>query len=72
MANHSLSHRHLAGGCSDEDPSSSSAPVTFPSFWPPFPSFLSDSDSDAPFHVDRCGAAQQETDAAFLGLDFHE
>uniref|UniRef100_A0ACD5Z396 Uncharacterized protein n=1 Tax=Avena sativa TaxID=4498 RepID=A0ACD5Z396_AVESA len=78
MANHSLSHLlllPLAGDCSDEDPASSSAPVTFPSFWPPFPSFLSDSDSDAPFplgHIDRCATVQQETAAAFLGLDFHE
>uniref|UniRef100_A0ACD5ZL49 Uncharacterized protein n=1 Tax=Avena sativa TaxID=4498 RepID=A0ACD5ZL49_AVESA len=78
MANHSLSHLFLlplAGDCSDEEPASSSAPVTFPSFWPPFPSFLSDSDSDAPFplgHIDRCATAQQETAAAFLGLDFHE
>ncbi|KAM0853886.1 hypothetical protein ACQ4PT_050783 [Festuca glaucescens] len=74
MANYSLPRR-LAGDCSDEDPASSSAPVSFPSFWPPFPSFLSDSDSDAPFpprHIDRCVAAQQETAAAFLGLDFHD
>lgn len=72
MANYSL-----AGDCdcSGEDPassSSSSAPVTFPSFWPPFPSFLSDSDSDAPFPPPRCAtAAQQDPAAAFLGLDFH-
>lgn len=79
MANNSLSHRlllPLAGDCSDDDPaSSSSAAVTFPSFWPPFPSLLSDSDSDAPFpprHMDRCVAARQETAAAFLGLDFHD
>ncbi|KAK1602713.1 hypothetical protein QYE76_027025 [Lolium multiflorum] len=66
MANYSL-----AGDCcSGEDPassSSSSAPATFPSFWPPFPSFLSDSDSDAPFAT----AAQQDPAAAFLGLDFY-
>ncbi|CAM0944429.1 unnamed protein product [Alopecurus aequalis] len=80
MANHSLSHHlllTLAGDCSDEDTASSSSTpaVAFPSFWPPFPSFLSDSDSDAPFpprHIDRCAVAQQETAAAFLGLDFHE
>ncbi|KAM0922577.1 hypothetical protein ACQ4PT_006064 [Festuca glaucescens] len=77
MANYSLPHRRLAGDCdcSGEDPasSSSSAPVTFPSFWPPFPSFLSDSDSDsdAPFPP-RCATAQQEPAAAFLGLDFHD
>ncbi|KAK1619683.1 hypothetical protein QYE76_025200 [Lolium multiflorum] len=72
MANYSL-----AGDCcSGEDPassSSSSAPATFPSFWPPFPSFLSDSDSDAPpCFPPRCAiAAQQDPAAAFLGLDFH-
>ncbi|KAM0870400.1 hypothetical protein ACQ4PT_040031 [Festuca glaucescens] len=72
MANYSLPRRRLAGDCSDEEPaSSSSAPVSFPSFWPPFPSFLSDSNSDAPF-PSRCATAQQETAAAFLGLDFHD
>nr|BAJ89627.1 predicted protein [Hordeum vulgare subsp. vulgare] len=82
MANNSLSHHLLlplaaAGGDDDDSASSSSssAAVTFPSFWPPFPSLLSDSDSDAPFpprRMDRCVAARQDTAAAFLGLDFHD
>ena len=80
MANHSLSHHLLLPLAGDDDPASSSSTsaASFPAFWPPFPSFLSDSDSEsAPFpppprHIDRCAAAQQETAAAFLGLEFPE
>lgn len=83
MANNSLSHHLLLpldGVCSDddegydeEDPGSASEAVSFPSFWPPFPSLLSDSDSDAPFppHMDRCPASQ-DTASAFFGLGFHD
>ncbi|KAF7085669.1 hypothetical protein CFC21_089071 [Triticum aestivum] len=79
MANNSLSHHLLLPLAGDDDPaasSSSASALTFPSFWPPFPSLLPDSDSDAPFfpprRMDRCVAARQETAAAFLGLDFHD
>lgn len=80
MANsNSLSHHlllPLAGDFSDdvfEPSSSSSSAISFPSFWPPFPSLLSDSDSsDAPFPPDRCAPARRGTAASFLGLDFHD
>uniref|UniRef100_A0A453PGU1 RING-type domain-containing protein n=1 Tax=Aegilops tauschii subsp. strangulata TaxID=200361 RepID=A0A453PGU1_AEGTS len=75
--NNSLSHHLLLPLAGDDDPAASSSALTFPSFWPPFPSLLSDSDSDAapffpPRRMDRCVAARQETAAAFLGLDFHD
>ncbi|KAF7080183.1 hypothetical protein CFC21_084293 [Triticum aestivum] len=78
MANNSLSHHLLLPLAGDDDPasSSSSSALAFPSFWPPFPSLLSDSDPDAPFfpprRMDRRVAARQDTAAAFLGLDFHD
>uniref|UniRef100_A0A0D9VKI5 RING-type E3 ubiquitin transferase n=1 Tax=Leersia perrieri TaxID=77586 RepID=A0A0D9VKI5_9ORYZ len=65
------------GGCSDdyddydEGPSAS---VSFPSFWPPFPALLSDSDSDVAFpppHMDRCPAPEGAA-SAFFGLGFHD
>ncbi|KAF0916685.1 hypothetical protein E2562_010530 [Oryza meyeriana var. granulata] len=81
MANGSSSRNILiplaGGGCSDDDDGydeGPSASVSFPSFWPPFPALMSDSDSDVAFpppHMDRC-PAPQGTASAFFGLGFHE
>ncbi|KAL5213426.1 hypothetical protein ABZP36_024273 [Zizania latifolia] len=83
MANDSSSHHLLfplagGGGCSDDDDDDynegPTASVSFPSFWPPFPALLSDSDSDVvpfPPHMDRC-PAPQGTASAFFGLGFDE
>ncbi|KAB8088722.1 hypothetical protein EE612_013425 [Oryza sativa] len=69
-----------AGGCSDDDDGYDEGPsdtVSFPSFWPPFPAILSDSDSDVAFfplpppHVDHCPAPQGAA-SAFFGLGFRE
>uniref|UniRef100_J3LGP1 RING-type E3 ubiquitin transferase n=1 Tax=Oryza brachyantha TaxID=4533 RepID=J3LGP1_ORYBR len=65
------------GGCSDDDDDydeGPSASVSFPSFWPPFPALMSDSDSDVAFpppHMDRC-PPPQGTASAFFGLGFHD
>ncbi|XP_062222125.1 E3 ubiquitin-protein ligase CIP8-like [Phragmites australis] len=78
MADDSLAHHlllPLAGGCSDVDGDdhASAATVAFPSFWPPFPSLSSDSDSDGPgFVPPRMDRPRETAASAFFGLGFHD
>jgi len=79
MANDSLAHHMLrplaAGCCSDVDEYDEEEPanVAFPSFWPPFPALLSDSDA-ASFvrpRVDR-PRGRETAASSFFGLGFHD